>query len=77
MPSTSTSAPGRVDAKKHRKQSRARVARQRQRLAKAGGKQLATLISPDAAGALERIQAQHGSVRAAVEAALIAHAKTI
>ena len=64
-------------ARKHRQQARARVARQRQRLAKAGGRQLATLISPEAAGALERIQERHGSVRAAVEAALIAHAETI
>lgn len=63
--------------RKHRKQSRARVARQRQRLARAGGRQLATLISSAASDALERIQARHGSVRAAVEAALIAHAKTI
>lgn len=66
-----------MDARKNRKQSRARVARQRQRLAKAGGRQLATLISPAAADALERIQARHGSVRAAVEAALLEHAKTI
>ena len=66
-----------VGTRKHRKQARARVARQRQRLARAGGRQLATLIAPAARAALEQLQARYGSVRTAVETALIEHAKTI
>lgn len=58
-----------------------RQARRRARIAQAGGRELSgVMLSQPAAVALEKLQAEHGSIREAIEAALIlaaARSKTI
>lgn len=60
-----------------RQLARARKAAQRARIAKAGGRQIAVHLGPEPSAALGRIAARHPTVKAAVEAAILAHAKTI
>jgi hypothetical protein len=55
-----------------RSQAQARQQRRRARLERAGGRQVATMLSADAAAALDRLAQAFGSARAAIEAAIIA-----